>query len=101
MSVKCDEVFLNKVRKVDISDTNLTTNQVEQILRGIGTSKLQDLDIDQNNLKEISPELLATAVNSLDRVVISKLSLEQTERLFDTLSKFSSLKNLSAQDIMS
>ena len=91
---------INKVRKVDISDTNLTTNQVEQILRGIGTSKLQDLDIDQNNLKEISPELLATAVNSLDRVVISKLSLEQTDRLFDTLSKFSSLKSLSAQDII-
>jgi len=91
---------VNNLRKVDISNTNLTSCQIERILKGINfVSKLKDLDIDQNRLIMISPDLLATAANSLERVVLSKLTMVQTARMFDGMSKFSSLKHLSIQDV--
>lgn len=91
---------VNKLRKVDISNTNLTSCQIERILKGINfDSKLKDLDIDQNRLIKISPDLLASAANNLERVVLSKLTTVQTARIFDVMSKFSTLKHLSIQDV--
>ena len=91
---------VNRLKKVDISNTNLTSFQIECLLKGINfDSKLKNLDIDQNRLIKISPDLLASAVNNLEGVVLSKLTTVQTARLFDVMSKFSNLTHLSIQDV--
>jgi len=91
---------VNKLRKIDISNTNLTSCQIERIFKGINfESKLKDLDIDQNRLFKISPDLLASAANNLERVVLSKLTTLQTARFFDVMSKYSTLTNVSIQDL--
>ena len=93
---------MTNLRKVNICRTELTKQQMEEILTAISTgqSQLQYLDISQNNLSSVEPNILAKAMSSLKEANIrhTQLTNHQTNAVFIALSAaHSQLKNLNVE----
>ena len=71
---------VNQLEEVDLYDTKLTTQQAENILVAIITSsKLKVLNIQNNKLSSVDPDIMAKAVNKLDSVEMYNTDLTQQQ----------------------
>jgi len=90
---------MKKLRRIDLSDTNLKTEQTVSILTGCQSSnRLIDLAIDNVSMEGVPPDLLAKTVAKLQRASLCKtgLSKEQSTELLhhSVVSKSMTLLNL-------
>ena len=83
---------LISVISVDLRNTQLTSQQIQAILKAItSSSKLKKLNIGGNNMSGVDPWLLANAVNRLENVTLghrrgwhfSSLTREQAEAILN------------------
>ena len=71
---------VNQLEEVDLYDTKLTTQQAEEILVAIITSsKLKVLNMQNNKLSSVDPDIMAKAVNKLDSVEMYNTDLTQQQ----------------------
>jgi len=82
-----------QMEEVNMSDTSMTTQQCETILESaMNSSKLVKLDITENDIPLVNPELLAKAVCQMEEVELSDtdMSTIQCEMIFLESAKTSS-----------
>ena len=87
----------HKLEDLDMWNTELTTRQLEAVLKAATTSStLRKLNLGNNNLSLVEPELLARAVNRLVDVDIrhTLLTKEQVEAILSHSLVQTSLKTL-------
>jgi len=80
---------VNTLTVANLKQTKLTKEQASAIFTTLmnGSSKLDHLDIGENDLSEVDPSLLAKAVNRLKfvRIGLCSLTKEQTQAVFDQI----------------
>jgi Leucine-rich repeat (LRR) protein len=77
------------LEEVDITEADLTRHQLETIFSAIsGDTKLKKLDLSENDLSCLEPDLFAKAVSNVEQVELrdSKLSEQQVNALFTAVS---------------
>lgn len=93
---------LSKLEEVRIENTYLRPMQTEALFKKLfKKSRLQRLDINNNNLSEINEEVFAVTINKVEEVNISHtmLSREQLKELFKKMIEKTKLKILKLNDI--
>ena len=94
-------LMVTKIKSLNISKTELSSRQAEDIFKAIANSPgaLKNLNIDSNDLREVDPQVMAQAVNKLEMVCLSDMpKLTQTqmrEILKSALEKGTALRELS------
>ena len=89
--------YITWVDILNISSTNLWPEQSQAILTAISEEyKLTNLDISNNDLSVMEPELIASAVSRVDTLNISSTNLrpEQSQAIFTAISEGYKLTNL-------
>ena len=70
--------------KVDVSNCRLDDRQVNALFLALAPGcTTRDLDIGQTDLSSVPAEILAAAVNSLEKAVLPRLTSAQRDRLLD------------------
>lgn len=64
-----------KVRKVDLSEIELNSEEIERILQDIPGSPLKHLDLSNRNLSKVSTELLVRVVSGLESLDLWSIGL--------------------------
>ena len=88
---------VTKLQKLEINCTELTLQQAAAIFTAVSEeSTMIELDISDNDLSGIDPELLAKAVNNLTTLYIenTNLTLQQTEAILTAVSEGSKMIKL-------
>ena len=89
--------LLHRLEQVDMWSSELTSQQLEAILTAAqASSTLRKLNLGNNKLSLLEPELVAMAVNSLEEVDIrhTLLTREQVETILNQSLVKTSLKRL-------
>ena len=88
---------VTKLQKLEINCTELTLQQAAAIFTAVSEeSTMIELDISDNDLSGVDPELLAKAVNNLTTLYIenTNLTLQQTEAILTAVSEGSKMIKL-------
>ena len=89
--------YITRVDTLNILSANLWPEQSQAILTAISEEyKLTNLDISNNDLSVMEPELIASAVSRVDTLNISSTNLrpEQSQAIFTAISEGYKLTNL-------
>ena len=75
---------VSSLTKVDVSNCRLDDRQVNALFLALAPGcTTRDLDIGQTDLSSVPAEILAAAVNSLEKAVLPRLTSAQRDRLLD------------------
>ena len=88
---------VNKLKTLNISYTRLRTWQTKSVFQNlINNSQLKSLDISNNKLSSLEPDLLAKAIKHLETLNIMSTALtpQQTNSIISSIAKDSQVKSL-------
>ena len=88
---------VTQIKELIMVDCNLTSEQLVAVFEGIQLGcSMQILDVSNNRLSSLDPELLAKAINRLTKIIIdnNKLNFNQITRILSLCTEKTKLKKM-------